>query len=316
MTMRPAPRPPEDALSTVLGLMRVRGSVQGRLELGAPWGWRRALGDHAALYLVVDGGGWIEVEGARPKALARGDFVFVPPGRTHVLRDARRSRLNVDEERLRRLSQAGRPLPRVGGDGALTTLASGCCTLEGTGARRLLQALPPLVHVPGEEGSAARPLRSILELMAVESQEGSPGGPVVVARLIEVLLVRALRLAHPSGTCARQGWLGALADPGIGRALALIHEQPDAPWTVASLARAVGLSRSGFAARFVERVGESPLGYLTGWRMELAARLLRDEQLAVAEVAARVGYQADAAFARTFKRWSGVPPATYRRQES
>jgi transcriptional regulator GlxA family with amidase domain len=136
---------------------------------------------------------------------------------------------------------------------------------------------------------------------------------VVVSRLVDVLFVQALRTFIMSGSC-KQGGLRALADAQIGKSLQLVHEKPAEPWTVDGLARAVGLSRSAFAARFTDLVGEPPLEYVSRWRMTKAAELLRESDLSVLDVAERSGYSSEAAFNRAFKRHGGTAPARYRRQ--
>ena len=138
---------------------------------------------------------------------------------------------------------------------------------------------------------------------------------MVVSRLVDVLFVQALRTFIMNGSCKESG-LRALGDPRIGKALQLVHERPAEPWTVEGLARAIGLSRSAFAARFSELVGEPPLEYVSRWRMTKAAELLRESDLSVLEVAERAGYGSEAAFGRAFKRHEGTAPARYRRQQA
>ena len=142
---------------------------------------------------------------------------------------------------------------------------------------------------------------------------GGLGFETIVSQLADILVVQAVRahLAHGGGGC--KGWLRALVDPQIGRALSLIHEKPEDDWTVESLASKVGMSRSAFAARFAQLVEEPPLTYLTRWRRQKASRLLETSPAGVAEVAKRVGYDAEAAFSKAFKRWIGVAPGAYRR---
>ena len=143
-----------------------------------------------------------------------------------------------------------------------------------------------------------------------------PGGETMITRLSDVLVVQALRAWLESDPAAQSGWLGALRDPQIGRAISLIHREPGRPWTVASLADQIPMSRSAFAARFTELVGEPAMSYVTRWRMHLAAAALRDEGATVAELADRFGYRSEAAFARAFKRVVGTPPGAVRRAGS
>jgi AraC-like DNA-binding protein len=170
-----------------------------------------------------------------------------------------------------------------------------------------------VVQFKGDAGTAVRWLEANLQFVASEIASGEPGFETIVSRLADILVVQAVRahLARDSAGC--KGWLRALIDPQIDRALSLIHEKPEDDWTVESLASKVGMSRSAFAARFAQLVEEPPLTYLTRWRMQKASRLLETSHAGVAEVAKRVGYDAEAAFSKAFKRWIGVAPGAYRR---
>ena len=168
-----------------------------------------------------------------------------------------------------------------------------------------------MLHVKGDAGTTVRWLEANLQFIASEMASGEPGFETIVSRLADILVVQAVRahVAQTGGGC--KGWLRTLIDPQIGRALSLIHEKPEDDWTVESLASKVGMSRSAFAARFAQLVEERP--YLTRWRMQKASRLLETSPAGVAEVAKRVGYDAEAAFSKAFKRWIGVAPDAYRR---
>jgi AraC-like DNA-binding protein len=156
-------------------------------------------------------------------------------------------------------------------------------------------------------------LETSLQFMASEMASGQPGAETVVSRLADILFVQAVRAHLAQGRAGATGWLRAIVDPRIGPALSLIHQRPEEPWTVEALASRVAMSRSAFAARFTALVEEPPLTYLTRWRMHRATRLLRTSPANVGEIAARVGYEAEAAFNKAFKRWIGVPPGAYRR---
>jgi AraC-like DNA-binding protein len=157
-------------------------------------------------------------------------------------------------------------------------------------------------------------MQSTLRLMAAEARELRPGGEAVITRLADILVVQALRYWLESDPAAQSGWLGALQDKQIGRAIALIHREPARPWTVASLAHELAMSRSAFAARFTELVGEPVMQYIARWRMQLALSSLRDEGGTVGELANQLGYRSEAAFARAFKRVIGVPPGAIKRR--
>ena len=157
-------------------------------------------------------------------------------------------------------------------------------------------------------------MQSTLRLMASEARELRPGGEAVITRLADILVVQAIRSWLETDPAAQRGWLGALQDRQLGRAIALIHREPARPWTVASLARELAMSRSAFAARFTDVVGEPVMHYVARWRMELALTSLRDDNATVGELAGTLGYRSEAAFARAFKRIIGVPPGAVRRR--
>jgi transcriptional regulator GlxA family with amidase domain len=156
-------------------------------------------------------------------------------------------------------------------------------------------------------------LAPLVDALTAEAADGGPGSDLVMARLSDAMLVRALR--HHSAAVDRPGWLAGLADPYVAAALAALHADSGHPWTLAGLARAAGLSRAAFAARFTGRVGEPAMRYLQALRLRRARTLLRDQRATVAAVAAQVGYTSDVAFAAAFKREFGVSPGTYRRSD-
>jgi AraC-like DNA-binding protein len=202
---------------------------------------------------------------------------------------------------------------RLGGGGAPTTLVAGSFAFRRS---LLLERLPRVIQIAAHDPAVSPWLPATAQLLVAESTSGRPGSTVVIDRLADVLFVHALRTAIDGNPCSGGEGLRGLADPPIARALALMHDRPQEAWTVERLASAVGLSRSGFAARFRATVGEPPLEYLGGWRMTKAAQLLRESDDSTSEVAARVGYRSDAAFNRAFKRREGKGPGAYRRAHS
>jgi AraC-like DNA-binding protein len=166
--------------------------------------------------------------------------------------------------------------------------------------------------VPGEAGRPISWLAPFIDVLRAEAFNGGPGSDIVMARLSDALVARALR--HHGDTVAQPGWLAGLRDPYVATALAAMHHEPARPWTLANLARTAGLSRAAFAARFTDRVGEPAMRYLLSLRMQRARTLLRNQQTTVAAIAAQVGYQSDVAFAAAFKREVGCSPGSYRRR--
>ena len=311
MLKRPKQAPDRsiDVLTDVLAATRTSTLIHGRMELTAPWGLEFAADGAAHLYVVARGSARLELAGKAQLILSAGDVAFLPHGERHVLRDAPRSPLHT-------LGQCrGDPMLetfRFGGGGAPSLLVGGRYEFRRS---PLLGRLPKVIPVSAQDPQVSPWLPATVQLLVAEATSDRPGGAVVVNRLADVLLVQALRTAITGDQCAEQG-LPALADPPIAQALALMHQRPAEPWTVEKLASAVGLSRSGFAARFTALVGEPPLEYLGGWRMTKAARLLRESDESTSAVAGHVGYRSDAAFNRAFKRWEGKGPGAYRRANS
>jgi len=301
-----------DVLADVLDTMRLSTLMHGRFELYAPWGVRFPSSPGAHIVLIARGGARLEVEGVEEAvSLSAGDLALLPHGGGHTLRDAEGSPLHIIGQGECQRARGVGPI-RLGGDGARTTLVAGSFRLGTAPSTLLFEELPRLIHVAADDPETAPSLASAVQLLIAESASTRPGATVIMSRLADILLVQALR-AHIAGGECREHGLRALADPQIGKALSLIHERPAEPWTVESLATAVALSRSGFAARFSALVGEPPLEYLARWRMTKAAQLLRESELPVSEVAAASGYQSEASFNRAFKRWGGSAPGAYRR---
>ena len=308
-----------DVLTDVLEVARLKSGIYGRLELTAPWGLSF---DRAAphFYVVTRGTCWLEAGGeGDPIQLGGGDFVLMTKGNPHAIKDAPATpTVPVEQvfgscDRARENAEPG-AIARYGGGGATTTLVGGYFSSE-TGEQNLLFAsLPPVLHVKGDAGTTVRWLEANLQFVASEIASGEPGFETIVSRLADILVVQAVRAHLAQSGEESKGWLRALVDPQIGRALSLIHEKPEDGWTFESLASSVGMSRSPFAARFAQLVEEPPLRYLTRWRMQKASRLLETSQAGVAEIARRVGYDAEAAFSKAFKRWTGAAPGAYRRK--
>jgi AraC-like DNA-binding protein len=304
-----------DVLTTVMDAVRLRSRVFCRSELKAPWGMALKRSDYAHFHVIERGGAWLRIEGEEPVALAGGDLVVVPHGTGHTLADSLGTTARpLSEMAGRRASEGGCVVMRGGGEGAETRLVCGSFRFERREAHPLVELLPPLIHLRPAETPAAEWLEATLRFLAWETREARPGTETIVSRLTDVLFVQVLRAWIESLPEGRGGWMGALRDRQVGAALALVHRAPERDWTNASMAEAVGMSRSRFAARFTALVGEPPLAYVSRWRLETAAGLLQDGALSLAEVAARVGYESEAAFSKAFRRRFGTPPGAYRRR--
>jgi AraC-like DNA-binding protein len=301
-----------DALTEVLSTVQVRGVAAATMRLSAPWGLRVPRGE-AGFYAVTRGRCLLEIEGGGPAVpLGEGDLAVLPHGHGHRLCDSLASPTTPVE----RIAGPGGRTLAFGGPGEVTNLVRGTCVVDDRVENPLFGALPPLVHAV-HAGAAPAWLRGTLAMLAEESGSGGPGSQSVVDRLGGILFVQGIR-AHLAALAAGGGaggaWLRALMDPELGPVLGLIHSRPEAAWTVASLAEAVGISRSSFATRFAAAVGQPPLSYLHGYRMQRASALLRATQSGIKEIASRVGYESEAAFSNAFKRWAGTAPGAYRRR--
>jgi AraC-like DNA-binding protein len=300
-----------DPLSDVLDMLHLRGEVFGRSELVAPWGISFPEGV-ARFHLVERGSTWLRVTGtARSIEISAGDLVMLANGAGHVLTSAPGASAIPLVEALRDCPDGD--IVRFGRGEPQTTLVCGTFSLDAVASKALLAALPPLLVVAGKEGRPSAELESTLRFFSKEAVSRAPGHALAASRLVDLLLVQAIRSWLQSQPVENASWLGGLRDARVATALSEIHAAPERNWTVNELATAAGMSRSPFAARFTALVGEPPLKYLTRWRMQLATRWLRGGDVSVAEVAERVGYDSEAAFSRTFKRWMGETAGAMRR---
>ena len=302
-----------DPLADVLDLGRVRGALLAAVRARAPWGLELPQSAGASFHAVTAGTAWLRVGDGEPLQLMPGDLLLLPAGLGHRLGstpDAPAERFDraMKEERM---SAAGEL--EVGGDGAVTSFICAGYDYDLDVAQPLMRLLPDVVHVPAE-AVTGRDVAALVELLAAEVGARGPGARAAAARLIDLLLIAAIRRWNAGRPAdAPSSWLTALRDPTMARVLGLLHDRPAEPWTLETLAAEVHLSRSTLARRFSEAVGEPPLAYLTRWRMQLAAHRLRATTHPVESVAHSVGYRSAYAFNRAFARHRGQPPGRYRR---
>ena len=303
-----------DPLGEALHALRLSGTFFCRSELSAPWGIDLPpMPDSLMFHIVTEGSAWVTFANGERFQMETGDFALVPQGRGHAIVDA-------PETRAINLFDYDRPLlsPRyelleIDGGGAPTGLICGVGSVKDPAARRMVGLLPKFIPMkaatPGNEW-----LRGSVQIMMQEARSLGPGGDAVITRFSDILVVQAIRHWLQTDPHAQTGWLGALQDPQVGRALTLIHRDPTHPWTVESLAGAVGVSRSGLAARFADLVGQTPMTYLRQWRFEVARNWLRDTDQTLADIAEQLGYESEASFSRAFKKATGQTPGSVRRE--
>jgi AraC-like DNA-binding protein len=301
-----------DPLNDIFAAMRVESALYARLQARAPWGVSLTAGKSARFGMVVDGACWLSVPGmAGPIRLTAGDCYVIIHGLPYRLQDDLASPAPPCTEVIQSRISAPGGAVEIGGDGAPATVITGWFVFDAQSAKPLMDLIPPLLHVRMDQ-ERTELLQSTLQLFARETAERGLGSDLVVSRLADVIFVQAIR-AHVAAA-GDGGWLSALADRRLGGALRAIHRDIARSWTVEALAGEAGLSRSAFALRFKQRVGETPLDYVTRWRMFRAGCLLRQSEEPIARIASRVGYESEAAFGKAFKRAVGQPPGSYRRQ--
>ncbi len=335
--MEPQVNPLLDPLSDVLRSVRLRGSAFFHVSCRDQWcayappsselapavmpGAEHVLEYH----LFAKGEGWIGVDGEPPLRMREGDIVMLPHGDAHTVSSA--PGLPPAEEGDWLFSRRGDPKPipityrggmfepsrqlPVGDASAIIVCGFIACDLKPFNP--LIDALPRLLHLPSEGvGAWVAPM---LEHAVSESSDRRPGTAALLQRVSEMIFVDGARRYLDALSSDAPGWLGALRDRHVGRAITLMHGDPAEPWTLEELGRRVGLSRSALHERFVALAGLAPMQYLANWRMQCGARLLREGRLSVASIAQEVGYDSEAAFSRAFKRATGLPPATWRRAQ-
>lgn len=308
------PLPPAgDLLGEALHLLRLTGTLYCRAECTAPWGVDVPdLDGLMTLQIVTAGQCWLDVDGEPPRLLRPGSLSLIPHGLPHRLRSSPDARADpLFELPVEKVSERYE-IMRHGGGGEATHLTYAVLQVDHVAARRLVAHLPRVLYLDSWQADDAGWLHSTVRFIAREAAELRPGGETVITRLADVLVIQTIRTWLDSAPEARQGWLAALRDDQVGRALRAIHRAPEQDWGVVALAREAGMSRSAFSARFTELVGEPAMTYLTGWRLQLARAHLRDSAEPLSAIARRVGYGSEAAFSRAFKRAFGVPPGSVR----
>ena len=315
-----------DVLSEVLRAVKLEGAIFFNGEFSAPWCFRSSATPEVKRTLAPSGGHLIIfhyltegtafaglAEGPREK-LTAGDIVIFPHGDVHLLGNGLPEK-PVDSFKLfaKQIAQ-GLKLAHYGGGGETTKFVCGYLAVDPRLSEVFLAGLPKMMKVHVPEEPSGQWLANSIHLSVGEMSGSGAGSSLVIARLSELLFIETLRRYIRTLPPEQVGWLAGARDPVIGQALALLHKDPAEQWTVSTLARRVGLSRTRLAGRFAHFLSESPMAYLTKWRLKLGAEILQSTDQSVSEIAAAVGYGSEAAFNRAFKREFSSPPAQFRRK--
>ena len=303
----------QDILSDLFATLRLHSGLYFRTELAGAWAVevpaeRRRIRFH----LVHQGSCWVRIPGCDTATrIDEGDLAVIPNGAAQVLADSpdREPVQLTDVIASGALGDDG--VLRAGEGGGQVRLLCGFCDFDEALEHPMAASLPPLMVLSPKGLGDAPWAAATLRLMALESDLSGQGRDGILSRLIEVVFIQMARRLSDSEDA---GYLAALADPRLSKALAAIHGAPERPWTLAELARIAGLSRSVFAARFAAAVGLPPMGYLTQWRLMKARRLLRETGLATDEIGRRCGYQSLPSFTRRFSAAFGIGPGAFRRK--
>ncbi|GIH76836.1 AraC family transcriptional regulator [Planobispora longispora] len=304
-----------DVLSDAIMIMRSGRPRSARVAWRAPWGQRfPAVPGSAGFQVILQGSCRLIPPAGAPVALRVGDVVFFPHGHGYGLADSAATPLA--EPACDPLEDAELFVSdSVGHDGPLTVTLCGGYRLDPRHAHPLLHDLPEVIHLPARPGHHPE-LRAAVDLLGNEVGDPRLGADTVVLALLDMLLLYILRawFEELPAPARATGWAAALADPAVGSALQAVHRDFAHPWTVQTLAARAGLSRAAFSRRFAALTGRPPLTYVTWWRLTVAAGLLRTTDTPIGEVASRIGYTSEFAFANAFKRHYGTAPGKYRRQ--
>jgi AraC-like DNA-binding protein len=336
-----------DVLSDVLRVVRLSGAVFFVAEFSSPWAIESPPSKSLAsvimpsaecftiFHVLVEGACWVNVKGEPPMRMDAGDVVVVPQGDEHLMGSDLALKPTPMRVLVPEVPRPGMPPVRGGGGGEVARFVCGYLHCDQR-FKPLFSALPRLMCIRNRQGrvvfesaGAANPssdravpfhagmwLNTTLYYLAREAQTESSSSQLMLGRLTELMFVEVLRRYMQELAPGQKGWLAALKDPQVSLAIHLLHAQPARAWTVENLARDAGVSRSALAGRFTDLIGESPMRYLTNWRIHLAKQLLSEGRHNMAEVAGRVGYESEYAFNRAFKRQVGEPPAAWRKRGS
>jgi AraC-like DNA-binding protein len=300
MNLSQSSKIPRDPLSDVLAVLGARVTRLTRMEAAGEWSLAFPAIDRLKFVALLRGSQWMVRPGCEPQLLGEGDICLI--GRTKYIVASNPAMTPIDGQDF---YGGNCDVARFGGDDTIGI--GGTVTFSASNADFLLDRLPEFMIIP-RSSPTSEAITTILALVSKEIEREMMGSEVVSARLADVLVVEAIRAYAEYAKQAEIGWLGAVSDPGLGKALRAIHEDVAQQWTVDRLAKVAGMSRAAFSAEFTRRIGQPPLSYLRAWRLTIARTALMSSDTTVALVASKVGYTSQSAFAHAFRRAFGCSP--------
>ena len=315
-----------DAFSEILRGVALKGALFFSAEFSAPWGFSSPPSTtlapvlapgalHLVIYhFLIEGSGFVVVEDGSRIRLEAGDVIVLPHGNAHRMGSAEGVREKETSAMMGKLQTRDLKTMQAGGGGDVARFVCGYMACDPLLSRPVLSSLPSAFKVNLRADRSGQWLENSILHLVEEAGSDSAGSEAMLAKLSEVLFVDTLRRYIAGLPEQEVGWLAAARDPMVGKSLTLLHRKAGHPWTIAELAKEVGLSRSALVERFTRYLSEPPIAYLMRWRLQLAARALSSTSRSVFEIACDVGYESEAAFSRAFKREFGLPPSRYRRE--
>ena len=315
-----------DPFSQILSGVVLKGALFFNAEFSAPWGFNAPTARDLAPFLapdaphllvyhfLIEGSGVVRLRDDAPIKLEPGDVIVVPHGDAHMMYSGQGVERKLSEAMFAKLQTRNLSAMQTGGGGEVARFVCGYMVCDPLLCRPILQSLPPAFKVNLRTDRSGQWLEKTLLHLVEEAASENAGSAAVLAKMSEALFVDTLRRYLAGLPQQEVGWLAAARDPIIGKSLMLLHSRTSHPWTIAELAKEVGLSRSSLVQRFTKYLSEPPMAYLIRWRLQLAARALTSTSRGVADIAEDVGYESEAAFNRAFKREFGLPPARYRNE--
>lgn len=305
-----------DPTGQILHLLQMESVFYTRADLTHPWGIEMPPIKNSMMFHLVISGTFVAKVNSKQEILSAGDFIIVPHGEGHDIK----SQTSVKTTRLEDL-----PIKHIteryetlsfGGEGQLCELICGAVTFDHPVAARLVNLLPDYIFIQSGKSDLANTLRTLMHLLAVETRQMSIGGEAVITRLADIVVIQAIREYLSSHNELDVGWLNALKDRRIGKALALLHENPGNDWSLVTLARNVNMSRTSFAQQFKKLVGSTPIEYLTDWRMSVAYQRLIQTNDKIMNIALDLGYKSESSFSRAFKKLKYLSPGEVRKNKN